>query len=98
MISGCGNRSSHCFRTGFQIMNSRQIANRPTSSPNGLLTVAELAIRLRVKSSWVYAHADELGAYRVGKYLRFDWNVVVARLAAGAARLSPLGVQPNDRF
>jgi excisionase family DNA binding protein len=44
------------------------------------LTVSEVATRLRVKSSWVYGHADELGAYRLGKYLRFSWDRVLERL------------------
>jgi hypothetical protein len=37
------------------------------------MTVKETATRLRLKESWVYTHADELGAYRLGKYLRFSW-------------------------
>jgi hypothetical protein len=32
-----------------------------------LLTVDEVAKRLRVKSSWVYGHADALGAFRLGE-------------------------------
>ena len=35
------------------------------------MTVGEIAATLRVKRSWVYTHADQLGAYRIGKYLRF---------------------------
>ena len=45
-----------------------------------ILTVQEVAVRLRVKPSWVYAHADELGAYRLHKYLRFSWTRVLERL------------------
>ncbi len=48
-----------------------------------LLTVSEVALRLRVKASWVYAHADDLGAYRLGKYLRFSWERVLAYLQRG---------------
>lgn len=57
-----------------------------TKSDNGpqttkvLLDVSELAARLGLRPSWVYAHADELGAYRLGKYLRFDWQRVTERL------------------
>ena len=54
-----------------------------------LLTVEDVAMRLRVKLSWVYSHADDLGVYRVGKYLRFSWNRVLERL-------EKLGQQPND--
>ena len=49
------------------------------TSPD-LLMVQELANRLRVKPSWVYAHADDLGAYRLGKYVRFSWPRVLERL------------------
>jgi hypothetical protein len=34
---------------------------------------------LRLKPSWVYEHADELGAYRLGKYLRFALPRVMER-------------------
>lgn len=54
--------------------NSSMIATDP------LLTVDELAARLRVKRSWVYDHADDLGGYRLGKYLRFSWARMVQRL------------------
>ncbi len=42
-----------------------------------LMTVEEIATRLKLKKSWVYSHADELGAYRLGKYLRFAWPRVI---------------------
>src|SRR5580700_1474691 len=51
-----------------------------------LLTVAEVAARLRVKTSWVYQHAAELGTLHVGKYLRFQWHVVLEQLGDGAIR------------
>lgn len=57
---------------------------------NDLLTVPELATRLRVRASWVYSHADELGALRLGKYLRFSWARVLSHLVDGASR------QPNQ--
>ena len=44
------------------------------------LTVEEVAGRLRLKPSWVYKHADELGCYRLGKYIRFYWPRVLERL------------------
>jgi excisionase family DNA binding protein len=59
-----------------------------------LLTVDEVAKLLKVKPSWVYAHADELGAYRLGKYLRFTWSRVKACLEQGQGQL---GSQPNDQ-
>ena len=42
-----------------------------------LMTVEEVAAKLRLKRSWVYCHADELGVYRLGKYLRFSWPRVL---------------------
>jgi excisionase family DNA binding protein len=54
-----------------------------TGNEEGLLTPDELAERLRVKRSWVYGHADELGAYRLGKYLRFSLSRVLNILERG---------------
>lgn len=48
-----------------------------------LLKVDELAEWLRVKESWVYVHADQLGAYRIGKYLRFSLSRVLKILESG---------------
>ena len=64
-----------------------------TDLVNTLLTVPEIALRLQVKPSWVYANADRLGGFRLGKYLRFSWPRVLKRLEEGA---SPLGSQTND--
>jgi hypothetical protein len=50
------------------------------SNDQELLTVGEVAARLRVQPSWVYTHGDFLGAIRVGKYLRFSWNRVMENL------------------
>ncbi len=59
------------------------------ATTSGLLTVDEVAGRLHVKCSWVYSHSAELGAYRLGKYLRFSWERVLERL-------HKLGPAPND--
>lgn len=53
-----------------------------------LLTADDLASRLQVPVSWVYRHTRELGAIRLGKYVRFDWQAV-------RSRLSDLGSQPK---
>ena len=45
-----------------------------------LLTVDEIATRLSVSRNWVYNHADAIGGYRLGKYLRFSWPRVLERL------------------
>ena len=50
--------------------------------PETLLRVEEVAELLRVPASWVYRNADDLKAYRVGKYLRFSWDRVLQGLEA----------------
>jgi len=57
-----------------------------------LLTVQQVANRLQLKPSWVYAHTDDLGAIHVGKYLRFRWDRVLERLEQS----QKLGAQAND--
>ena len=58
-----------------------------------LITVEEVANRLQVQPSWVYSHSTDLGAFRLGKYLRFSWSRVLEHLDGAS-----LGSQPNDRF
>lgn len=57
------------------------------SAPRRLLTAAEVSEWWGVERSWVYAHADELGARRLGAgqrpRLRFDPDEVAERLRAG---------------
>lgn len=63
------------------------VVERATGSrcaPIGLLTVAEVAQRLRVSTKWVYAHQRRLGAIKLGEgpkaRLRFDAGAVAAEL------------------
>jgi hypothetical protein len=67
-----------------------------THTESELLTVDEVAAKLRLPRSWVYSHADELGAYRAGKYLRFDWRIVTKKLAAGIGRDAGVPKQPSS--
>jgi hypothetical protein len=48
-----------------------------------LETVNELAELLRMKPSCVFDYADDLGAFRLGKYLRFSLPRVMERLERG---------------
>jgi hypothetical protein len=62
-----------------------------------ILTVPEIAERLRVGQKWVYTHIEFLGGYKIGKYVRFYWPTVLERLRGGRRTESqPLGSQPND--
>ena len=56
------------------------VAHHGDCMSSDILTVNEVAERLRVKASWVYSHAADLGAYRLGKYLRFSWMRVLDRM------------------
>ena len=59
-----------------------------------LMTVEEVAIRLKLKKSWIYAHANDLGAYRLGKYLRFSWPRVLEHLDRGSGSLGQSSYDP----
>ncbi|ADB50185.1 hypothetical protein [Conexibacter woesei] len=63
------------------------VAARP---PARLLTVEQVAEMLQVRSEWVYQHADELGALRLGDgskgRLRFDAELVRERLRPPTTR------------
>ena len=50
----------------------------------GLWTVRDVASYLKVSRSWVYQHADELGAVHIGACVRFLPAVIRAFAAAGA--------------
>ena len=56
----------------------------------GLADAAEVARHLRVHESWVYAHADELGAIRLGDgekaRLRFDLERVARAIGVTEER------------
>jgi hypothetical protein len=42
--------------------------------PEEILSAKEVAEDFGASKSWVYAHADELGGYRVGRRLWFRWQ------------------------
>ena len=58
-----------------------------------LLTAGEVARRLKVERSWVYTHANELGAIRMGggtrPRLRFELQTAAAALASLQAQPEP---------
>jgi hypothetical protein len=62
---------------------------RADTTATSLLTADQVARRFNVARSWVNAHADELGAIRLGSgsrpRLRFDQAVVAQALATSAA-------------
>lgn len=58
---------------------------QPLIDPSQILTLEELAARLKVSERWVYEKSrrrcsNPLPAIRIGRYLRFDWMSVSAWL------------------
>ena len=62
------------------VTDANNVTERTDQDTTQLLTVSQVALRLRVTCNWVYTHADRLGVYRLGKYLRFSWPKVLERL------------------
>ena len=62
------------------LTESETATGEEKKAENQLLTVDEIAARLSVSRNWVYNHADAIGGYRLGKYLRFSWPRVLERL------------------
>lgn len=67
-----------------ELLGERSLSNDPA-----FVNAAEVARRFAVDRSWVYAHAAQLGAIRLGEgpraRLRFDLRVVAEALAAPPA-------------
>ncbi|MGH2989280.1 MAG: hypothetical protein ACRDMA_05340 [Solirubrobacterales bacterium] len=65
-----------------------ELLPRGVSAPVELVDAAELARRLGIERSWVYTHAIQLGAIKLGNgrrpRLRFDPQVAIERIRAGA--------------
>jgi hypothetical protein len=64
-----------------------------------LVTAAEIARQLNVSRDWVYAHANELGAIKMGAgpkpRLRFDPEWVRGYLAASSRPVTPSPGRPT---
>jgi predicted DNA-binding transcriptional regulator AlpA len=75
----------------------------PNVSTSELLRADEIAQWLKVPRSWVYRHAEALGAYRLGKYVRFSLPKVLACLehtvrsnsGAGSSTQRPVPTEPK---
>lgn len=77
-------------------------AEGPQEQPARLVDAATLARELGVERDWVYAHAEELGAIRLGGRhgrLRFDLQVVKDRLVGSdtAVWRAPRRAAPKPR-
>jgi hypothetical protein len=66
--------------------------------PPRFVDATALARALSVEREWVYEHASELGAIRLGGprgRLRFDWRAICERLASDGARGLAGGRKPD---
>lgn len=66
-----------------------------------LLSAAQVAERWQIDREWVYAHADELGAMRLGSgprpRLRFDPDRIIERLEGSPPARATTGGRPRGR-
>jgi hypothetical protein len=72
------------------------VSSNDESDHEPLLDVNQIASWLRVKPSWIYSHADSLGVYRVGKYLRFTKSTVLGKLSLGSRGVNAKNRQATD--
>lgn len=76
------NLQQHAAPEQPQDHSSEAVAPRPLSQPNKLLTVQQVAEALNVPSSWIYRQTrlgpQAIPFVRIGKYLRFDLEQVIA--------------------
>jgi hypothetical protein len=70
-------------------------------SSGGLVDAAELARRLGTDRSWVYSHAEELGAIRLGSgpkaRLRFDPETAILQARVANAKEKNVAKKPRRR-
>lgn len=64
-----------------------------TGEPVGMVTVAQFAAYYKLNPAWVYEHADELSATRIGSgpkaRIRLDFQIAKAALAQHQASRTP---------
>jgi hypothetical protein len=83
------------------LQRQQQQEQRHASGPTGMLTVSELAQHLHLNRAWVYEHADELGAIRVGNgpkaRIRFDLHTAKTALQRQQPDSGPAPAPPKAR-
>lgn len=64
-----------------------EIENHEFGEPAGvMLTIKQISRRLQVKEDTIYRHWRELGGFKVGGSIRFDWERTRQHLLEKAAR------------
>lgn len=74
-------------------------APSPVAAGPGLYTAAEASARLNVKTRWVYDHADDLGAVRLGDgpkaHVRFPIHRIEELISGGSVKPAPPPARPG---
>ena len=82
-----------------QLLRHEHADHVPDPAPAGLVDASRLAKHLGLTRAWIYEHAHELGAIRVGSgpraRLRFDLATATAALAARSANDPRSGQAPG---
>ncbi|HTZ89743.1 MAG TPA: helix-turn-helix domain-containing protein, partial [Alloacidobacterium sp.] len=75
------------FRLGRNLRFRRAVIEEWLGGTSTLLKPEEVSEILRVNTSWVYAHADQIpGLMRLGYYVRFKPSTLLAFLNDGACQ------------
>ena len=75
------------FRLGRSLRFRRAVIEEWLGGTSALLKPEEVSEILRVNTSWIYAHADQLpGLMRLGYYVRFKPSPLLAFLNDGACQ------------
>jgi len=75
------------FRLGRNLRFRRAVVEEWLGGTSPLLKPEEVSQILRVNTSWVYAHADQIpGLMRLGYYVRFKPSTLLAFLNEGACQ------------
>jgi hypothetical protein len=83
------------------LLHRQQQKQGQTEQEPGMVTVSQLAKYLKLNPAWVYEHADELGAIRIGSgpkaRIRFDFQTAKAALRQQRANETPAPVPVKPR-
>jgi hypothetical protein len=74
----------------------------PSPPATGLLDAKQLATKLNVSAGWIYEHANELGAQRLGTgskpRLRFDQRIAEPAIAGIGTQAAPVRQRRRERI
>lgn len=100
-IGGVASQAERLAPEDIEAIATRVVELLGGSPTTGLIDAAEVARRCGVSRAWVYDHAGQLGAVRLGSgsrpRLRFNADRAVSAIAALTRVEEPPAVQPRRR-